>query len=83
VAGLASVFGYVWVTGWLHLLFFGKTHLEQTSAVAIGASVAAAWLVLALSRKWEAEPSAIDLLGRVLGVTAIALDLFTYLEFEL
>ncbi|MFO0888604.1 MAG: hypothetical protein U0790_05580 [Isosphaeraceae bacterium] len=72
VASLAFVFGVVWVTGWLHRLFLGKFNYWTANSVAAGCAVAVAWALLALSRKWEAEPSWVDRLGRVLGAVAIA-----------
>jgi hypothetical protein len=72
VAGLAVVFGFVWVTGWLHRLFFGRLTDAIVPAIAAGATVALAWAGLALTRSWESERSWVDRLGRLLGATAIA-----------
>ncbi len=50
----------------------------------IGAAVASAWMILWLDRRWRAEPSWVDRLGRVLGVLWIALAVATYsLRFSL
>jgi hypothetical protein len=76
-------FGFFWVTGWLHRLFFGTINFQCATAVAIGGTVAVAWTVLALSRNWESEASWVDRLGRVIGVSAIAVGLLTYAEFGL
>ena len=44
-----------------------------------GIAVAAVWLVLALSGRWRPEKSWIDRLGRMLGVTWIAISFLTAL----
>jgi hypothetical protein len=81
VAGLAVTFGYIWVTGWLHRLFFGKIIDGTVTAIAVGGTVALAWTCLALSRRWEAEPSWVDSMGRLLGATAIAVGALAYSVF--
>ena len=81
VAGLAVVFGYFWVFGWLDRFFGGRMHLRTGTAIAVGGTVAAAWAVLALSRKWKSEPSWIDCLGRLLGAAAIAVGVLTFTQF--
>jgi hypothetical protein len=81
VAGLAVAFGYLWVAGWLHLLFFGRLRDGCIPAIAVGATVAIAWFALAASRKWTAEPTWVDRLGRLIGVAATAVGLLTFVEF--
>jgi hypothetical protein len=83
VAGLAVTFGFFWVTGWLHLLFFGRINFQCAAAVAVGGTVAVDWTVLALSRNRESEASWVDRLGRIVSVSAIAVGLLTYAEFGL
>jgi hypothetical protein len=54
----------------MHLLPpFGEAPLEMF----VGAAVVGAWAALALARRWRAEPSGIDRLGRVLGLSWIGL----------
>lgn len=81
VAGLAIVFGYFWVTGWLHRLFFGRIIDACATAIAVGASVVIAWCILALSRQWTSESSWVDWLGRLNGAAAIAAALLAYAQF--
>jgi hypothetical protein len=81
MAGLAVTFGYFWVRGWLHRLFFGRINFECGTAVAVGATVALAWALLALSRRWETEPSWVDRMGRLIGAAAIAAGLLAFTQF--
>jgi hypothetical protein len=81
VASLGVIFGFVWVRGWLHRLFFGRFNDESVSAMAVGTTVAIAWAALALSRRWQAEPTWIDGMGRSLGVLAIAIGLFALIQY--
>jgi hypothetical protein len=81
VAALAVAFGYLWVVGWLHLLFFSRLKDRCVPAVAVGATVTVAWLILAVSRQWSAEASWVDRLGRLIGVVAIAVGLLTFIQF--
>jgi hypothetical protein len=81
VAGLAVVFGLLWVTGWLHRTYFGRIKYVTTTAIAVGATVVVAWAFLALSRKWEAEPSWVDCTGRLIGVAAITIGLLSLTVF--
>ncbi|HEV3162745.1 MAG TPA: hypothetical protein VGZ22_01795 [Isosphaeraceae bacterium] len=81
VAGLAVVFGYVWVTGWLHLLFVGRIDFVTGPAIAVGGTVAVAWAFLALSRQWEAEPGWVDRMGRYIGAAAIAVGLLMFARY--
>ncbi len=78
VAGLAIIFGQVWVTGWLHRLFFGRLNDPTVTAIAVGGTVALGWALLGLSRKREAESGWIDRLGRLLGVSAIVTGALVY-----
>ncbi len=81
VAGLAVTFGYFWVTGWLHRLFFGRIIDQCATAVAVGLTVAVAWLILALCRQWAAEPGWVDRMGRLIGAAAIAVGLLAFAQF--
>jgi hypothetical protein len=78
---LAVNFGYFWVTGWLHRLFFGRIIGQCAMAVAVGGTVAVARLCLAMSRQWAAEPSWVHRMGRVIGVIAIAVALVAFARF--
>jgi hypothetical protein len=49
VAGLAVPLGLIWVTGWLHRLFFGRIIDGTVTAIAVGGTVALAWTCLACS----------------------------------
>src|SRR4051812_32977827 len=82
-AGLAIAFGLFWVTGWLHRLFFGKFHDATLTAVSVGGTVAVAWALLALSRRWQAEPGWVERFGRLIGFVAIANALFVIAAFWL
>ncbi len=81
VACLAVMFGGIWVSGWLHRLFFGRISLQTGTAIAAGGTVAVAWAFLALSRKWQTEPSWVDRMGRLIGVMAIAVRLLAFMKF--
>jgi hypothetical protein len=72
VAVLAIVFGLLWVTGLIHILFPGRIDSLTGPAIAVGGTVAVAWFLLALSRRWHAEPGWVDRLGRLLGAAALA-----------
>jgi hypothetical protein len=72
VGGLAMVFGLFWVTGYLYYLFPDSADASTAAPIAMAGSVAAAWSVLVLSRRWQSEPGWIDRMGRLLGVIAIA-----------
>jgi hypothetical protein len=81
VAGLAVSFGLIWVTGWLHFLFFGRINDGTVTAIAVGGTVALAWTCLALGRRWEAERSWVDRMGRLLGAMAIVVGVVAYSVF--
>jgi hypothetical protein len=81
IAGLAMTFGLIWVTGWLHRLFFGRIVDGTATAIAVGGTVALAWVCLALCRRWEAEPSWVDRMGRFLGAMAIAVGMLAFSVF--
>jgi hypothetical protein len=83
IAGLAVAFGLVFVAGWMHRLFFDRLIYETVIPIAVGGTVALAWTCLALVRRWEAERSWIDRVGRLLGATAIVVGLIAFLEFGL
>jgi hypothetical protein len=82
-AGLAIVFGLFWVTGLLHLWFPEKFASETAAGIAVGGTVALVWGVMAVCRKWVAEPSWVDRVGRILGVTAIATALIGLFVFRI
>jgi hypothetical protein len=79
VAVLAMIFGALWIVGPLDYLFYPTVgsgqwisiHPSQTVSLAVGGCVTVAWAILALSRRWQAEPGWIDRMGRWLGVAAI------------
>src|SRR5262249_9569917 len=81
VAGLAVAFGYFWVTGWLHWLYFGRLDFHTGPALAVGGTVLVAWAALALSRQWESEPSWVDRMGRLIGATAIVVAIVAFVQF--
>lgn len=81
VAGLAVTIGYLWVFGWLDRLFPGTFHFRIGTAVAVGGTVAVAWALLALSRSWQAEPSWVDRMGRLIGAAAIAVAVLVIMLF--
>jgi hypothetical protein len=71
VAGLAVIFGLFWGTGWLLMLFPKFVNSMTAAPIAVGGSVALAWLILGLSRQCQSEAGWIDRLGRSLGVIAL------------
>ena len=73
VAALAVVFGFCWGTGSLVTLLPGRFDAMNAMPSAIGGSVALAWVALASSRRWRAEPGWIDRSGRLLGCLALGL----------
>jgi len=83
LAGLAVTFGLTLVAGWMHFLFFGRLIDATVTPIAVGGTVALAWTCLALVRRWEAEPSWVDRMGRILGATAIAVGVIAFLAFGL
>jgi hypothetical protein len=83
VAGLAVTFGLILVAGWMHLLFFGRLIDGTVAPIAVGGTVALAWTCLALARRWEAEPSWVDRMGRLLGATAIVVGVVAFLAIGL
>jgi hypothetical protein len=64
------------------LIFLEASYLDATikPELAIAGTVAVAWVVLAVSRRWAAEPSWIDRLGRFLGVSWIVAALCLVVE---
>ena len=83
VAGLAIVFGFFWVTGQLFLWFPERLRFETAPAIAVGGTVAFVWEVMAIFRRWVAEPSWADRVGRLLGVTAIGTALVGLVVFRI
>jgi hypothetical protein len=83
VAGLAVTIGLILVAGWMHRLFFGRLIDGTVTPIAEGGTVALAWTCLALVRKWEAEPSWVDRMGRLIGATAILVSVIAYLAIGL
>jgi hypothetical protein len=65
----------------MHRLFFGRIIDKCATAGAVGGTVAVAWVLLALSRQWTAEPSWLDRMGRLIGALAIVAGLLAYVEF--
>ena len=83
IAGLAVTFGLIFVTGWMHLLFFGRLIDGSVTPIAVGGTVAVAWTCLTLARMWEAERSWVDWVGQILGATAIVVGLIALLAIGL
>jgi hypothetical protein len=80
VAALTIVFGLVSVSGYLeYFSFYFKTHMHLRLFWGAGGTVAVAWVILALSRKWQAERGWIDRIGRILGYGAIGLAVVFHL----
>ncbi len=73
MAGLAIVFGWVGVSGYLDYFLFFKSHGYLRVPTGIGGTVAIVWVTLVLSRRWQREPGWIDPIGRSLGYAAIVL----------
>lgn len=83
VAGMAVTIGLILVAGWMHVLFFGRLIDGTVTPIAVGGTVALAWTCLALVRRWEAEPSWLDRMGRFIGATAIGIGVIAFLAFGL
>src|SRR5262249_52408390 len=83
VAGLAVSLGLILVAGWIHLLFFGRLIDGTVTPIAVGGTVALAWTGLAMVRRWEAEPSWVDRMGRLLGATAIVVGVIAFFAVRL
>jgi|GEM_PF-3248455 len=81
VALLAMVFGLFWVTGALLVLFPGKVDSMTAAPTAVGGTVAVAWVVLALSRRWRPEAGWVDRMGRLLGCASIVTALIGHMVF--
>jgi hypothetical protein len=71
LAALSIFVGLFWVTGFVHILLPDRIDAITGPAIVIGGTVATAWVVLALIRRWKAEPGWVDCIGRLLGVMAI------------
>jgi hypothetical protein len=83
VAALAMVFGLFWVTGLVHMLIPGNIDAITGPWIVVGGTVAAAWVTLALIRKWKAEPGWADRMGRILGAIAIGNALLGYMVYRI
>ena len=83
IAGLAAALGLTLVAGWLHRFFYSRLVDGMVNPIAVGGTVALAWVCLALSRKWEPESSWIDRFGRIFGVAVIVGGAVAYLMFGL
>ncbi len=83
VAALAMVFGLFWVTGLVHILMPGQIDAMTGPWIVIGGTVALAWVILALFRRWKAEPGWLDRLGRLLGAMAIGNAFLGWLVFRI
>ncbi len=73
VAVLAMNFGLFWVTGWLVVLLPEAMAYIDFATTAVAGTVATAWVVLALSRRWALEPGWVDRVCQLLGATAIGI----------
>jgi hypothetical protein len=84
VASLAIVLGLIWVAAYLdYLFFFFQSHMHLTRSTGVGGTVAVAWAILTLGRRWQAEPGWIDRLGQSLGYAAICVALVVPLIYQL
>jgi hypothetical protein len=83
VAVLAMVFGGLWVTGWVHILLPGRIDSLRGPWIVVGSTVAVAWLILVLVRKWHAERCWVDRFGRFLGTLAIATAFLAWIEYRI
>jgi hypothetical protein len=83
VASLAMIFGLFWGTGCLLLLFPERVDSMTAAAIAVGGTVTAAWVILALSRSWESDPGWVDRLGQLLGCAAIGTAVVGMLVFRI
>jgi hypothetical protein len=72
VAAMAMVFGLFWGTGFLLWVFPDRVNSFTAAPIAVGTAVAISWVILAVSRRWRAEPGWPDRIGRLLGAAAIA-----------
>ena len=72
-AALAMVFGLFWVLGVVHIVLPDRLDSFTGPGISVGGTVAAAWLMLAVSGKWKVEPGWVDRFGILLGVLAISL----------
>jgi hypothetical protein len=75
VAATAIVFGLFWVTGWVQIVFPDRLNSMTGPWIAVGDTVAIAWIVLAASGNWTIEPGWVDRLGVLLGAAAIGIAL--------
>jgi hypothetical protein len=83
VAALAVVFGFYWVTGLVHILLPGRIDSIRGPWIVVGGTVAAAWVILALIRRWKAEPGWVDRMGRLLGAMAIGAALLGWVMYRI
>jgi hypothetical protein len=65
----------LWWTGFLLWALPDRVDGSTAAPVAVGSAVAVSWIILALSRRWHAEPGWPDRIGRFLGATAIGMAL--------
>jgi hypothetical protein len=70
-AGVAMVFGLFWGTGCLLSMFPDRVDSMNAAAIAVGGTVTAAWVILALCRGWKSGPGWVDRLGQLVGWAAI------------
>jgi hypothetical protein len=82
VAALAMVFGLLWVTGLVHILLPGLMDAFTMPWIAVGGSVAVAWVALVLLRRWKAERGWVDRMGRLMGAMAIGTALLGFLVYR-
>lgn len=81
VAALSVIAGSVIVSGWLHLLFFGRIIDGTVKTISAGGTVALAWAGMALTKRWNPEHSWMDRLGRLVGVAAILAAVLAFWNF--
>jgi hypothetical protein len=83
IAALGIVFGVLWVNGFLAMLFPDRYDSMTGASIAAGGTVAVAWTVLALSRKWRTGLGWVDFVGRLLGAAAIVNALLGFVVFRI
>jgi hypothetical protein len=82
LAAVAMVFGMFWVIGTLDYLFYPTIEPNLAAGLGIGGTVVFAWVILALSARWQGEPGWIDRMGRWLGVAAVIHMVLGILQYQ-
>jgi hypothetical protein len=82
VTVMGMIFGALWITGCLDYLFSPTIEPNLAACLGIGGTVVLAWVILALSRRWQVEPGWIDRMGRWLGVAAVIQMVLGILQYQ-